>query len=136
MSDHNLYSVNHAMHQHDLGRQLFYYSGSTKAELIDMGNGGWGFQYVYDNGLRGQVKFVRPTVSQSIEAYFSHKSWPRRSRYLQWEQKKLTVKQAIDDGLLKAVQYQGFQMIPSECRVNPSVEIRVPVGTKVVVTYY
>lgn len=119
------------MHQHDLGRQIFYVSsGHVKAILKDL-NGSWGFQYIYGNGMPGPVKFIRRSASEAMDAFFSHKAHPRRPRYLQHEAGPREMQKLMEQPMKLIPLHESFNK-----PLGDVIEIRVPKGTKVTVTYY
>jgi hypothetical protein len=68
-----IYSVEAALHQIDLGNTVYYINGmANKAVFVRVGDK-YAFMYLYDDQPSCNFKFVRPTKSECLQAFFDYK---------------------------------------------------------------
>jgi hypothetical protein len=68
-----VYQVESALDAHNAGKKLFYSNNTTQRAELRQLRGNWCFQYIYDTYagvMNGSIKFARPTVKESLTAFF------------------------------------------------------------------
>lgn len=110
----NAYDSHRAISLFLEGRRLFYPIHDGRA-VLSRTPAGWGFRYVYwDGAVENPPKFLRKTAREAIRAFFAH---PRSSRP-------------------RALMADPRATVSPPPAADNVVEIRVPLGTKLKITYF